>query len=131
MTEEVQKKVMLIDDDTFLLDMYQMKFKKSNFEVVCCQSAEVCMSKLEEGYMPDVLMFDMVMPVMDGETLIKTIKEKAYAPKAKLFVLSNQGHETDIDKEIKRLGVDGYIVKASHTPSQVVEKVKNILGVKN
>jgi len=130
MAEENPKKVMLIDDDTLLLDMYGMKFENNGFEVERCQTAEICMSKLEEGYKPDVLMFDMVMPVMPGEVLIKKIKDKKYAPDAKLFVLSNQGQESDIDEEIKRLGVDGYIVKASHTPSKVVEKVKKILGIK-
>ena len=130
MAEENYKKVMLIDDDTLLLDMYGMKFENNGFEVEKCQSVEICISKLEEGYLPDVFMFDMVMPMMDGETLIKSIRDKKYVPKAKMFVLSNQGQESDIDDEIKRLGVDGYIVKASHTPSQVVEKVKNILGIK-
>ena len=131
MTEYILKKVMLVDDDTLLLDMYGMKFEKNNFEVECCQTADICISKLEEGYEPDIIMFDMVMPTMDGETLVKTIRDKKYALNAKMFVLSNQGQESDIEEVIKRLGIDGYIVKASHTPSQVVEKVKNILGVKN
>lgn len=130
MAEEISKKVMLIDDDTLLLDMYGMKFENNGFEVERCQSADVCMTKLQEGYSPDVLMFDMVMPVMTGEVLIKEIKDKKYAPNAKFFALSNQAQDSDIENEVKRLGIDGYIVKASHNPSQVVEKVKKILGIK-
>ena len=130
MTENEKKKVMIIDDDTLLLDMYGTKFENSGFEVIKCQNAEKCIAKLEEGCIPHILLFDMIMPGITGDILIKKIKENNYAKGAKMFVLSNQGKESDIEDKIKELQVDGYIVKAMHTPSQVVEKVSKVLGVK-
>ncbi len=119
------KKILIVDDDKFLLDMYCLKFKKSNFEVSGAPSGHEALKTLEGGFTPDIVMMDLVMPGMDGFELLQNIREKNMAPKAVIVVLTNQGQPSDIEKA-KEMKVDGYIVKASSIPSEVVEKVKHV-----
>jgi len=122
-------KIMIVDDDKFLLDMYSRKFSKNGFDIVLCVGAEDAMSHLKSGYQPDILLFDLIMPKVDGITLFKDIKVQKLSPKSKNIILTNQGQQSDLDK-VKDLGVDGYIIKALHTPTQVVEKVIDIYNRK-
>ena len=121
------KKVLLVDDDQFLLNMYTLKFKNSGFEVETGNTAAAALQKLRDGLVPDMILCDLVMPGVDGLELIKKVKEEALASHSKIVVLTNQGQSADIEKA-KSLGVDGYIVKASTIPSEVVEEVKKILA---
>jgi len=120
------KKIIIIDDDKFLLDMYAMKFVDQGFAVTPCPSAEEALSKLEGGETPDIIVCDIVMQKMDGFTFLQTVKEKKLASSAAFVLLSNLGQKEDIEKGMG-LGADGYIIKASATPSEVVAKVLDIV----
>jgi len=121
------KKIFIVDDDKFLLDMYTFKFKEKGFDVVQAFGSVDALSKLKGGITPDVMLLDVVMPVMDGFELLELIKSEKLAPDAKVIVLSNLGQPTDIEKG-RSLGANGYVIKASATPSEVVEKVMAVLG---
>lgn len=116
------KKVLIVDDDTFLLDMYSVKFREEGFVVVPALGSIDALEKLEEGENPDIMLLDVVMPAMDGFELLTKINADKLAENAKVIFLSNLGQQSDIDKG-KQLGADGYIVKANATPSEVVEQV--------
>jgi CheY-like chemotaxis protein len=122
---ETKKKICIVDDDKFLREMYTLKFNTAGFEVESFNGAEEVLTKFEAGYTPDILLFDIIMPVIDGWGLMKNITEKGYISSAKKIVLSNQGEQADISKA-EMYKVDGYIVKALKTPSEVVEEVKKI-----
>lgn len=120
------KKVMIIDDDSFLLDMYALKFSQSGFEVETCLGSEKALEKLESGFNPDVILMDIVMPGMNGFELLKKIQDEKLAIGAKKIFLSNRGQSSDIE-EGKKLGADGYIIKANSTPAEVIEQIKDYL----
>ncbi len=126
MTDEIRKKVLIVDDDKFLLDMYTIKFTENNFDVVAALGSVEALTKIKDGINPDVALLDVVMPAMDGFELLETIKRDKLAPHAKVIILSNLGQQSDIDKG-NTLGADGYIVKANATPSEVVARVKEII----
>ncbi len=116
----------IIDDDTFLLDMYTLKFKEKGFKVDSSSSGEEAIGKLREGASPNVILFDIVMPGVDGFELLDTIKKEKLAKGALLIALSNQGEERDIEIA-KEHGTDEYIVKADMVPSEVLETVSTII----
>jgi len=119
-------KVLIVDDDKFLLDMYAIKFEQSNFDTTTSLGAADALSKLKDNLVPDIILTDILMPAMDGFEFLAEIKNKNLSPKAKIIILSNKGEKSDIDKGMT-LGADGYIVKASAIPSEVVEKVNEII----
>jgi len=126
---EAQYKILIVDDDKFLLDMYTLKFGESGFDVVSAFGSVDAMNKLKEGLVPNLILLDVVMPTMDGFEFLEKVKKDNLAGDAKIIVLSNLGQQSDIDKG-KALGAEGYIVKANATPSEVVTKVKEVLGLK-
>lgn len=121
------KKIMIVDDDKFLLDMYTLKFREKGFDVIQAFGSVDAVSKLKGGVVPDIMLIDVVMPAMDGFELLGLIKNEKLAPEAKTIVLSNLGQPEDIEKG-RALGANGYVIKASATPSEVVEKVVTVLS---
>lgn len=122
-------KILIVDDDKFLLNMYSLKFQKEGFEVTTASDGAEAVSKLEGGLVPDAIVLDIVMPVMDGLEVLEKMRQEELAKNARVLILSNQGQSSDIDKA-KRLGIDGYIVKATTIPSEVVAEVFRMLKTK-
>lgn len=120
--EDKKKKVMIVDDDKFLVDMYSLKFSKYGFDIESATKGEEALEKLRDGANPDILMLDVVMPSLDGIELLKKIRQEKLADGAVVVMLTNQGQKSDID-EAEKLGVRGYIVKATTIPSEVVEEI--------
>jgi CheY-like chemotaxis protein len=118
-------KILIVDDDKFLLDMYSLKFSKGGYDVSVVFNGEEAISKIKEGYVPDVILSDIIMPVMDGIKFLKILREEKLVPKATVVVLSNQGQNEDIELA-KKFDIDGYIIKALTIPSEVLEQVGTI-----
>lgn len=118
---------MIVDDDKFLLDMYSFKFNEKGFTVVQAFGSVDAINKLKGGITPDIILLDVVMPAMDGFEVLGLIKKENLAPSAKVIVLSNLGQPSDIERG-RALGASGYVIKASATPSEVVEKVMTVLN---
>lgn len=119
-------KVLLVDDDAFLRDMYATKFIECGHEVEAVDHGSKALEFLKKDDDYDVILVDMVMPGMSGVELITNIKKEKLLNKAHCIVLSNQGQQADIDEAIEA-GAESYIIKAEHLPSEVVEKVEKIL----
>ena len=120
-------KILIVDDDTFLLDMYAFKFSQNNFEVYTEGSAILAIEKLKGGLRPDVMLVDIIMPEMDGFTMLEKINTDKLSPDSVKIILSNKSQQSDIDRG-KQLGVAGYIIKANSTPVEVIDQVISILG---
>jgi CheY-like chemotaxis protein len=119
-------RIYLIDDDRFLLDMYAVKFNASGHEVTAFSKGEELLKTLREKPAPSAVLLDIVMPGMDGFQVLEAIRKEGLAKGSKLIVLSNQGQDTDIDRA-KALGADGYIIKASAIPSEVLAETLKII----
>lgn len=123
-------KILIVDDDKFLLNMYSIKFQKEHFEVATAGDGKDALTKLQGGLEPDAIVLDIVMPVMDGLEMLENMRKQNLAKNATVLILSNQGQSSDIEKA-KRLGIDGYIVKATTIPSEVVTEVLRMLANKH
>ncbi len=132
MAEAKKYKVLIVDDDEFLLSMYSIKFSKSGLEVITSTNGDAAIQKLHEGLSPDAIVLDIVMPGMDGFEVLEKIRKEKLAPNAVVLFLTNQGQSSDIDRA-KGLGAAGYIVKASTIPSEVYNEVIRCIekGIKN
>ncbi|HEX8994290.1 MAG TPA: response regulator [Candidatus Paceibacterota bacterium] len=120
-----QKTILLVDDDAFLLSMYASKFVANGFVVEKMGSGDDALTKLRDGFVPDMIIFDMVMPNIDGYDLLEALNREQLAPSAVRIALTN---ETAPEQEARArtLGVDGYIAKASNIPSEVVAEVLRV-----
>lgn len=125
MDKENATKVVIVDDDTFLLDMYSIKFSKAGYDIKTYPHGEDLLRDLKDGMTPHIIILDVVMPKIDGIQLLTEIRTQKYAPNATVVILSNQGQPADIEKA-QKLGIDGYIIKALTIPSEVVDQVTRI-----
>ncbi|MDC1205539.1 response regulator [Candidatus Pacebacteria bacterium] len=118
-------KLLLVDDDAFLRDMYAIKFEEAGHTVFVAKQSAEAISLLEGGEVFDVILMDMVMPGITGVELLEKIKKLDLARNTKCIVLSNQGEQSDIDSATSA-GAVGYIIKAESIPSQVVSRVEEL-----
>ena len=113
-------RVYLVDDDRFLLDLYAVKFKNAGHEVNVFGSGEDLLTALRKGTAaPDAILLDLIMPGIGGFGALETIRKENLAKGSKIIILSNQGQDSDLEKA-KKLSADGYIIKASAIPSEVL-----------
>jgi DNA-binding response OmpR family regulator len=124
-----QKKILFVDDDTFLLDMYSLKFSKAGYEVKTADSTDNALKLLREGYVPTIMLVDIVMPGLDGLEFVTLVRKEKLAPTSAIIMLTNQGSPDEIARS-KKMNVDGYIVKATTIPSEVLEEVEKICSTK-
>jgi len=121
--EKKPLKILLVDDDRFLLDMYLLKFKKGGCEVDVSPNSTNGLEKLRAGEVFDIVIVDIIMPGIDGIEFLKKVRDEKLATETVFVMLTNQ---TDSEEKAKSLGVCGYIIKASTIPSEVVEQVLQI-----
>lgn len=119
-------KILLVDDDAFLRDMYVTKFSESGATAAVAASGEEAIAAIEKESF-DVILMDMVMPGMSGLDLLAAIHERNSETAPKCIVLSNQGEAKDVEAATAA-GAVGYIVKAESIPSEVVEKVTKLMA---
>lgn len=119
-------KILLIDDDVFLRDMYATKFSESGHVVTAVETAERALEALEKEK-HDVVLLDMIMPGMTGVEFLREANARNILNNTVCIVLSNQGGKDEIDSAL-RAGAKGYIIKAELIPSEVVQEVTRIVS---
>ena len=119
-------KILLVDDDVFLRDMYATKFGELGHTVTTAETGELALEMLGTGAF-DVILLDMIMPGMNGVELLKKIDALKLSPLPKCIVLSNQGGKEEIEAA-EQAGAVGYIIKAELIPSEVVAQVTKLVA---
>jgi len=122
------KSILIVEDDPFLIDIYTTKLKDSGFSVEVAKEGESALRKLNEEKF-DLLLLDIVLPQIDGWEILGKIKNAPHqygGARLKIVILSNLGQKEEVEKGLK-LGATKYLIKAHHTPSEVVEEIKAVL----
>jgi len=120
-------KIAIIEDDAVISQMYRMKFEADGFEVQLANNGERGVAMVE-SFAPDLILMDLQMPQMGGAEALSIIRKHPWGKDIPVIILTNLGEE-ESPKEIRALGIHSYIVKAELTPRQVVQRVKEALGV--
>jgi len=119
------KKILLIEDDSFLIDIYTTKLKEAGFSVEVASDGETAFEKLEEKK-PDLVILDIVLPQINGWEVLRKIKSIPKLNDLKIIILSNLGQKEEVARGMN-LGVAKYLIKAHYTPSEVVKEIKEII----
>jgi len=121
-----KNKILIIEDDSFISDMYRMKMESEGFDVKVAEDGQKGLEQINLEK-PDLVLLDVVMPKMDGFTVLQTIKEDPEIQDVPVVLLTNLGQKDSVEKGLK-LGALDYVIKAHFTPAEVVEKVREILN---
>jgi DNA-binding response OmpR family regulator len=119
------KKILIIEDEEYLADIYKLKISTGGFDVSVAIDGEEGVKKAKE-ILPDLVLLDIVLPKKNGYEVLRTLREDKTTKNLKIFILSNLGQSAEIKKGMEG-GADGYWVKASLTPQQLLDNVKKVI----
>lgn len=126
--DKQKKKILIIEDDGIISSMYKTKFEIEGFEVFIADNGVIGL-ELAKKEKPDIIMLDVILPQLDGFSVLDQIKKDKTTENIPVIMLTNLGTEEDKAKgEI--MGASDYLVKASLTPGQVSAKIKKVLKIK-
>lgn len=119
------KKILLVEDEDFIRELYTRQLTKAGFTVKSAADGQSGLETLKaEAF--DLLLLDIMLPGMNGLQLLREFKTQNPNSPMMTILLTNLGQEAVI-KEGFELGAQAYLIKASYTPDQVVNEVKNAL----
>lgn len=121
-----QLKVLMVDDDQFLISLYKKKAETSGVELQTALSGQEALDVLKGGFTPDIIALDITMAGMSGIDVLKYMRANNLAPSARVAILSNTADES-VMNDAKSLGADKFIFKASLLPSQVFDELMAIV----
>lgn len=119
-------KILVAEDDRFLGTAYRAKLTKVGFEVQIATDGEEALTVLAGGFVPDLILLDLVMPRKDGFATLEEIRAQAQFAKTPIIVASNLGQKEDLDKA-KALGATDYVIKSDLSMDGLVAKINGIL----
>ena len=119
-------KIAIIEDEQSIRDLYLHKLKLSGYQVKSADNGETGLALITE-FVPDLILLDLRMPVMTGEDMLETLREYDWAKDIRVLILTNISKD-EAPAKLRFLNVDRYIVKAHHTPQQIVDIVNEILS---
>jgi len=116
------KKILIVEDEEFLVEMYKTKFELENFQVILAFSSEQAMSILKKN-IPDLILLDVLLPEKSGITFLEETKQIKNISKVPIIIFSNYDDPATRNRA-KQLGAEGYLIKTEFTPKQLLVKIK-------
>lgn len=120
-----KKKILLIEDEETLVDIYSTKLNLEGFEVIVARDGILGVN-LALKHLPDLILLDIILPQRDGFDVLTKLKQNPQTKKIPVIIISNLGQEYEIKKGLS-LGAVKFLTKTNYTPAQVVEEIKKVL----
>jgi CheY-like chemotaxis protein len=124
--ENKNKKVLIVEDDPFIADVYVLKLESEGYNVETAEDGLKGLEALKKKRF-DVVLLDILMPNMDGFKVLEQIKKNPSMSQVPVIILTNLSQKKDIQKGIE-LGASDYIIKTKFTPTEVVKTISKVLG---
>lgn len=119
------KRILIVEDDEFLAEIYEKQFLFEGYEAEIAHDGEQALSMLaSKDY--DLVLLDIMLPKLDGISVLKEIRKTEKTSKIPVVILSNLSQDATV-KEGLSLGANGYLLKAQYLPKQAVAEVKKFL----
>ena len=119
------KKILIVEDDTFLSNAYRVKLTKAGFEVKnAFDGAEAL--ELLQTFTPDLILLDIVMPKKDGFATLEELKSNEKWKNIPIILASNLGQKEDMDRGMQ-LGASEFFIKTDFTLNDVIKKIDSML----
>ncbi len=106
--------------------MYKLKFEQGRFRVKTARCGQTALDLLRD-FWPDVVLMDMHLPFLSGLEAVERLQNYPLFSRPKIILTSNLDEE-QAAKKFGHLGIDGYILKANHTPSEILGIVQGMIG---
>jgi len=125
--ENKDLKILLIEDDPFLLSMYATKFELEGFKIATADNGEKGLEMAGKEN-PDIILLDILMPKMNGFEVLEGLKADPKTKEVPVILLTNLNQKDEVERGMA-LGADDYLIKAHFMPSEVVGKIRKVIGM--
>lgn len=126
---ENKKRILIVEDDAFVMDIYRTKLKQEGFAVAEARNGVEAVKELEKN-IPDLMLLDIVMPYMDGLEVLEKLNANENWKKIPVILLTNLSQKEEVERGLG-LGAKDYLIKSHFTPAEVMEKIRTYLPEKN
>lgn len=120
-------KIAIVEDDPDLQFLYKLKFEQVGFEVITASNGQEGVEVVKQ-HRPDLVLLDLMMPIMSGTEMLARVRAEDWGSEARVVVLTNISKD-EAPQALRFLHVDRYVVKAHQTPAQIVDVVREVLGL--
>ena len=120
-----KKKILIVEDDSFLSEMYATKLESADFEVIIATDGEQALDKMKLNK-PDLVLLDLLMPKKDGFEVLKEKFINSEIKEIPVIVLTNLSQKEQI-KKCYELGAKDFLIKAYFVPTEVIKKIRNLI----
>lgn len=120
------RKILLVEDDLFVSEIYHKKLVSEGFDVIMAENGIEAMKKIKKE-VPDLILLDLMMPYMSGKDVMRELKKNDQWKEIPVIFLTNISEKDDIEPEVLRQA-DKYLIKSHFTPGEVAQKIKSLLG---
>lgn len=120
----IKPKILVVEDDSSIVAMYQFKLEHEGYTVKTAGNGKIALETLAT-FRPDIILLDLKMPVMSGDVMLKKLRQEPWGHTIRVIILTNISKD-EAPQKLRLLGVDRYVVKAHHTPKQVVEIIEEV-----
>lgn len=119
------KRILIVEDDEFLAEIYGRQFGTEGYESEIAKDGQEALSMAKQGKF-DLILLDIMLPKIDGLTVLQEIKKDPESAKVPVVILSNLSQDATV-KQGLALGASGYLLKSQYLPQQAVAEVKKFL----
>lgn len=120
------KKILLVEDDNFLIDIYTKQLTMEGYNVCVATDGDLAINKIKEESF-DLVILDIILPRISGWEILKKIREELKMNDLKVIILSALSLKDEAEK-LSSLNVLKYLSKTDNTPKQIAEEIKKIIN---
>lgn len=120
---KANKKILIVEDDKLLLEVLKKRFIEEKFRVLEAINGEDGLKKAIDNR-PDIILLDIIMPVMDGMTMLEKLREDEWGKNVEVIILTNLSDVSKVQESLSR-GVYDYLVKSDWRLDDLIKRVKN------
>jgi DNA-binding response OmpR family regulator len=122
----MNKKILIVEDETSLMDVLEDRFCRDGFIIIKAYDGKQGVDAALK-YHPDLILLDIIMPVMDGMTMLQKIRKDPWGKRVKVILLTNLSDPAKISESMVQ-GARDYLIKSDWKLDDIVKKVSNELN---
>lgn len=120
------KKILIVEDDVYLLQMYKESLSQQNFEIELAEDGQQALEKAED-FLPDIVLLDLMLPYVDGFQVLESLKSNPKTKDSVVIVQTNLDSEMQREKA-KKLGAANFLVKSGNNPGSLLAEIKKLVS---
>lgn len=123
----MSKTILIIEDDIFLQGLEATKLNKEGYNILTAIDSVETYTILDAKHQIDLILLDLMLPEVDGFTILEEIKKNEFYAKTPVIVFSNLSEEKDVEKA-KAIGINEFLVKSNFDLSELTKKIRDLIG---